>query len=114
MKQYELTVLLQPKLEADIEKSLKKLRELIKTNGGEVGKEDNWGKRRLAYTIKREDFAVYVCFELKLPSAALAKISQTLNIDDSVLRYLLVSVDDKIKAKLAEAKKTDAEKAGKE
>jgi small subunit ribosomal protein S6 len=115
VKQYELTVLLQPKLEADVEKSLKKLRELIKNNGGEVSKEDNWGKRRLAYAIKREDFAIYICFEVKLPSAALAKISQTLNIDDSVLRYLLVSVDDKIKAKLAEAKKTDAEeKASKE
>ena len=114
MKQYELTVLLQPSLEADIEKSLKKLRDLIKAGDGEITKEDNWDKRRLAYSIKREDFAVYICFELKLPTAALAKLSQTLNITDIVLRYLLVSVDDKIKAKLAEAKKTDADKVSKE
>ncbi len=113
MKQYELTVLLQPELEANLENALKKVREIITGNKGKIVKEDNWGKKRLAYPIRRENFAIYVYFELELPSESIDKISQTLNITDTVLRYLLVSVDDKIKAKLAEAKKT-AEKASKE
>lgn len=104
MKEYELTVLIHPDLEVDIESPINKVRELIKSNGGEITKEDNWGKKKLAYRIKREDFAVYVYFEVKLPAAAPLKISNTLNITDEVLRYLLVTVDEKGRRALEEAK----------
>lgn len=110
MQEYELTVLIHPDLEADLEKSLKKIRDLITSNGGEVVSEDNWGKKRLAYAVKKEDFAIYVSFDVKLPSDAPIKISQTLNITDEALRYLLVKIDDKERAKRAAAK----EKAAKE
>ncbi|OYX35488.1 hypothetical protein B7Z00_05035, partial [Candidatus Saccharibacteria bacterium 32-50-10] len=69
-----------------------------------VIKEDNQGKKRLAYRIKGEDFAVYVYMDVELPAEALLKISNTLNITDEVLRYLLVKVDEKGRALLAEAK----------
>ena len=104
MKEYELTVLIHPDLEVDIEAPIEKVRALIKSNGGEIVKEDNWGKKRLAYRIKNEDFAVYVYFDVKLPSDALLKISNTLNITDEVLRYLLVTVDEKGRKALEEAK----------
>lgn len=104
MKEYELTVLIHPDLEVDIEAPLTKLRKLIKSVGGEISKEDNWGKKRLAYRIKNEDFAVYVYFDLSLPPEALLKISNTLNITDEVLRYLLVTVDVKARKALEEAK----------
>lgn len=103
MREYELTVLIHPDLEADLETPLKKIRELITSNGGEIVSEDNWGKKRLAYRIAKEDFANYVFFELKLPASANLKVSSTLNITDEVLRYLLVSVDEKAKAAAAEA-----------
>ncbi len=104
MREYELTVLLHPDLEMDLDAPLKKVRKVITDNGGEIIKEDNWGKRRLAYPIKKENFAVYICFSLKLPAEAVAKVSNTFNITDELLRYLLVMVDEKIKAKLKEAK----------
>jgi len=104
MKEYELTVLLHPDLEMDLEAPLTKVRSIITNAGGEITKEDNWGKKKLAYRIRREDFGVYIYFELNLPAAAPLKISNTLNITDEVLRYLLVTVDLKAKAKLAEAK----------
>ena len=104
MKEYELTVLVHPDLEADIETPLKKVRDLITNAGGSIVSEDNWGKKRLAYTIKNEDFGIYVYFDVKLPSDAPLKISNTLNITDEVLRYLLVAVDEKGRQALAEAK----------
>jgi len=104
MKEYELTVLIHPDLEVDIEAPLAKLRTLITSNGGNITKEDNWGKKKLAYRIKNEDFAVYVYFDLSLPADAPLKISNTLNITDEVLRYLLVTVDEKGRAALEEAK----------
>ena len=111
MREYELTLLIHPDLEADLEPALKKVREIVTANGGTIKKEDNWGKKRLQYRIKGEDFAVYVYMEVALPADAPLKISNTLNITEEVLRYLLVTVDEKGRALLAEAaaKKQDDE-----
>lgn len=115
MREYELTVLLHPDLEADLETPLKKVRAIITDNGGKIVSEDNWGKKRLAYRIKKEDFAVYVYFELELPATVTAKISNIFNITDEVLRYLLVSVDPRAKALLAEEKaKSESKETEKE
>jgi small subunit ribosomal protein S6 len=104
MKEYELTVLIHPDLEVDLETPLAKVRDIIKNAGGKIVKEDNWGKKKLAYSINREDFAVYVYMDVELPADAPLKISNTLNITDEVLRYLLVKQDEKGRKALEEAK----------
>lgn len=114
MKDYELTVLIHPDLEASLETPLKKVRDIITSAGGEITGEDNWGKRRLMYKVKREDFAVYVYFDVKLPADALLKISSTLNITDEVLRYLLVTVDEKGRKALEEARANASRDGAKE
>lgn len=114
MKEYELTVLIHPDLEADLETPLGKVRDIIKTAGGEIVSEDNWGKKKLAYRIGGEDFAVYVYLDVKLPSEAPLKISNTLNITDEVLRYLLVTVDEKGRKALEEAKANASSEDAKE
>lgn len=108
MREYELTVLIHPDLEADLEPALKKVREIVTSNKGTIKKEENWGKKRLMYKIRNEEFAVYVYMEIELPAETNAKVQQTLNITDEVLRYLLVSVDEKIRA-LKEAESTESE-----
>lgn len=114
MKEYELTVLIHPDLESDLETPLTKVRDIIKNAGGEIIREDNWGKKKLAYKINREDFAVYVYMDVKLPAEAPLKISNTLNITDEVLRYLLVTVDEKGRKALEEAKARKASSDSKE
>lgn len=113
MKEYELTVLIHPDLEADLDTPLKKVKDIISAAGGEVISEDNWGKKKLTYKINKQDFAVYVYMDVKLPADAPLKISNTLNITDEVLRYLLVTVDEKGRALLAEDKKRASERAEK-
>lgn len=108
MKEYELTVLIHPDLEVDIEAPLTKLRNLIETTGGKIVSEEIWGKKKLAYRIKKEDFAIYTYFDVSLPADALLKISNTLNISDEILRYLLVTVDVKSRKALEEAKASAA------
>ena len=95
MKEYELTVLIHPDLEVDLDAPLDKVRKLVTDNGGKVVSEDNWGKKKLAYKINGENFAVYVAMDLKLPATAPLKISNTLNITDEVLRYLLVKAEER-------------------
>jgi small subunit ribosomal protein S6 len=108
VKEYELTVLIHPDLEVDLDAPLNKVKGIIKDAGGEIVSEENWGKKKLTYRIKRQDFAVYVYMDVKLPAEAPLKISNILNITDEVLRYLLVTVDEKGRALLAEDKKRAA------
>ncbi|MCD8561696.1 30S ribosomal protein S6 [Candidatus Saccharibacteria bacterium] len=108
MKEYELTVLIHPDLEADLDAPLKKVRDIVTGAGGTITREDNWGKKKLAYPIRRENFAVYVYMDVELPADAPLKISNTLNITEEVLRYLLVTVDPKGRQALAEQAKKAA------
>ena len=105
MKDYELTVVFHPDLEMNLDPALEKVKSLIKSQKGNIKKEEADGKKRLAYSIKGQEFAVYYFFVVELPPEAPAKISSTLNITDEVLRHLLVSADEK-RAKL-ETKSTE-------
>jgi small subunit ribosomal protein S6 len=95
MKNYELTVLVHPDLEMNLEPATTKIKDLIEKNGGKIVKESNDGKKRLAYGIRGQDFAVYYFYEVELPAEAPKKIEGVLNITDEVLRYLLVTVDER-------------------
>ncbi len=110
MKEYELVVLFHPSLEVDMSKPLDKVAKIIKGNGGEIVAEDDWGRKRLQYKIRNEDFAVYRVYTLNLPAEAVKKINDTLNITDEVLRFLLTTVDPKVKAVMAEDAKRRAER----
>ena len=110
MKDYELTVLFHPDLEMNLDPALDKVKKIITTSGGKITKEENDGKKKLAYSISGQDFAIYYYFDLSLPSEAPAKISSSLNINDETLRYLLVKTDER-KAKieaLRKAKESDS------
>jgi small subunit ribosomal protein S6 len=102
MKEYELTVLIHPDLEADLDAPLAKVRDIITNAGGTIVREDNWGKKKLAYPIQREEFGIYVYMDVELPAEAPLKISNTFNITDEVIRYLLVTVNEKARKALAE------------
>lgn len=120
-KPYEIVVLLHPDLEIDLDKPMKKIESLIKDNGGTITKSDVWGKRRLAYTIAKQDFAVYVYLEVELPPESIGKLENSFNIADEVIRYIVTNpvpkteddasaepADDE-KADDKESKKTDEE-----
>ncbi len=106
MKDYELTVVFHPDLEMNIDPALDKVKKTIEASGGKINKEEVDGKKRLSYPIKGHEFAIYYYFEVALPPEAPAKISSTFNINDEILRTLLVRTDER-KAKMqsrAEAK----------
>src|SRR6266581_4427087 len=87
---YELMVLLHPDLEIDVEAPITKVEGLIDSVGGKVIKRDNWGKKRLAYRIARQDFAIYVYFEVQLDPTNVRKLEDQILITEEVLRHLLV------------------------
>jgi len=109
LNQYEIAVLYHPDLENDLDTASKKVEKIFTDNGGKVAGKDNWGKRKLAYTIKKVDHAVYVVYTLELPPEGVNKVESTLNITDEVIRFLITRPDLKAIAK-AEADKADKAK----
>jgi len=109
LNQYEIAVLYHPDLEVDLTKAEEKVTKIISSNGGKIVKTDNWGKRKLAYTIKKQEFAIYVFYTVDIPGEGVKKVESTLNITDEVVRYLIVRPDLKKIAK-AEADKADKAK----
>ncbi|CAN5437055.1 hypothetical protein BH10PAT3_BH10PAT3_2060 [soil metagenome] len=111
MNQYEIAVLFDPGLEIDLDKSTSKIEGISTAGGGKMTNTDNWGKRKLAYTIKKQDFAIYVFYTAELPGESVRKINDTLNITDEVLRFLITKPDLKKIAKADALKTEKAEKA---
>lgn len=110
MNQYEIAVLYHPDLEVDLSKAEEKVTKIIASNGGKIVKTDNWGKRKLAYIIKKQDYGIYVFYVVEIPGEGVKKVESTLNITDEVIRYLIVRPDLK---KMAKAEVEKAEKAKK-
>lgn len=111
MHQYEIAVLYHPDLEIDLEKATAKVEKLIADNGGEIKNADNWGKRKLAYPINKNESAVYVIYAVELPAESVRKVESTLNITDEVIRFLITRPDLKAIAKAEAAKAEKAKKA---
>lgn len=111
MNTYEIAVLYHPDLEIDLEKAESRVKKIIEDNKGKITKTDNWGKRKLAYPIKKQDFAVYVFYAVDMPAENVAKVEQTFNITDEVIRFLITRPDFKAMAKAEAARAEKAKKA---
>jgi small subunit ribosomal protein S6 len=111
LNQYEVAVLYHPDLEIDLEKATKRVEKIFTDNGGKVVNVDNWGKRKLAYPIKKSEHAVYVFYTVELPAEGVRKVESTLNITDEVIRFLITRPDLKAAAKAEAARKEKAKKA---
>jgi small subunit ribosomal protein S6 len=112
-KTYELMVLLHPDLEIDVEAPIAKVEALVTEVDGKVLKRDNWGKKRLAYRIARQDFAIYVYFELELKPESVQPLDSTILITEEVLRHILVVHEEnppKAEGKKSEARGAEDEK----
>ena len=111
MNQYELAVVYHPDLEVDLSKAEAKVQKIVTDNGGSITATDNWGKRKLAYTIAKQEHGIYVIYTVEMPGAAVAKVESILNITDEVIRFLITRPDLKAIAKAEAAKEEKAAKA---
>lgn len=111
MEQYEVTILYHPSLEVDLTKAEEQILKIFTNNKAKVINTDNWGKRKLAYPISKQDFAIYVFYTVEVEPANVQKIESTLNITDEIVRYLIVRKDLKAEAAAQEEKNKKAAKA---
>ena len=95
MREYELTFIVRSDVEEpDLKAVIDRVKTLVVDNGGEVGKLDLWGTRRLAYPIKHMREGQYVFLITKLPSQAVVEVERGIKLIEDILRHLFVRIDE--------------------
>jgi len=108
MRTYELAIVADPRLSDDEMVALTdEYKQLITTRGGEIVREESWGKRKLAYPINKLTEGRYVFLYLQMEpksTVLLPEVELRLNQNDKVLRYLTVRTDLDLKRAVNRAK----------
>ncbi|MDQ6526371.1 30S ribosomal protein S6 [Nocardioides sp. LHD-245] len=87
MRNYEVVVILDPSLdERTVQPSLDKYLNVVRNDGGTVDNVDVWGKRRLAYEIKKNAEGIYAIITLTAAPATVDELDRQLTLNESVLR----------------------------
>ena len=94
MRHYEIMIILDPETdERTVASSLEKLLQVVPNNGGTVDKIDIWGKRRLAYDIKKKSEGFYVVVDMTTAPEIAQELDRQLGLNESVLRTKLLRPD---------------------
>jgi small subunit ribosomal protein S6 len=67
---------------------------IVTDNGGKVVKTENWGLRNIAYRIAKNRKAHYVALDIDAPAPAIAELERQTNINEDVIRFLTIRVDE--------------------
>ena len=94
MSSYELTIVLRPLDDAALGAINERIHGLIASSGGEIVARNDWGKRHLAYPIKKITEGQYISLQVNVPPTAVRPIERALQLNDDVLRYLVIRVDE--------------------
>ncbi|GAA2470171.1 MULTISPECIES: 30S ribosomal protein S6 [Terrabacter] len=91
MRQYELMVILDPETEErTVDKTMDKFLTVVKNDGGTVDNVDIWGRRRLAYDIKKKSEGIYVVVTMTAEPATAQELDRQLNLSESIMRTKLL------------------------
>lgn len=89
MRPYEMMVIIEPEVE-DHKALVEELQEVVRNLGGEIGKVDVWGKKTLAYPIKKKTEGFYAVFQFKLDPSQVAELDRIMKLRSQVMRHMVV------------------------
>lgn len=94
MRDYEMVMVVSPEQgEEGFAAALDRVTQLIQEKGGEVRSVDRWGKRRLAYPIKRFNEGFYAVMQFGLDPEAVRALEGSLELAEEIIRYLVVRLE---------------------
>ena len=97
MRHYEMIYIVNPNLDAEaLSEVVSKFSDLTKRLKGYIIKVNEWGKRRLAYEVKRFDKGYYIVVDFCGLPETVKELERNLTLDDRVLKYLTVKLDEDV------------------
>ena len=96
MRKYESIFILDPDLEDDkAQSAVEKIKGIVTQDGGEIIKLEDWGKRKLAYEIKKKSRGHYFLFHFSGTPALLFELERNYRVMDAVIKYQSVRLDER-------------------
>jgi small subunit ribosomal protein S6 len=93
---YENIVILNAAIpDEEVTAALTKVKDLIVNAGGEILKTDSWGRRKLAYEIKKQTKGMYTLLIYKAPPATIKKLEEFYKVFDPVIKYMVIKLGPK-------------------
>jgi len=91
---YESAVVINAALDdPQIESVISQIKDTIINNGGEIREIENWGRKRLAYMIKKSKVGYYIIIRFNATPNLISKLERSYQLDEHILRYLTVKLD---------------------
>ena len=95
MRSYQSVLILKPDIEESrIDEALGKIGEFIKSNGGACLKTEKWGKKRLAYRVKKNRFGVYLNIYHTLEPSGVVDLERKYKLFDLIIKFMVVYLSD--------------------
>lgn len=114
MRHYQTVIILKPDLdEGHVEQAVEKLTELLEKCDGKDTRLEKWGKKRLAYRIKKNKFGYYLNWFHTCDPSRIADFEKELQLYDLVIKYMVIRLDEKDLDRVLKPKEENAgEEAG--
>lgn len=93
-RQYEVVFIVDPTVDDEVAKLTDSFRQIVLDQGGSVTKAETMGKRQLAYEILHKKEGTFVLMEVEGSGREIAELERRMRVNDRVLRYLTVRVDE--------------------
>ena len=91
---YESVVLINAALEDEqVETTITRIQETITSHGGEIIELDKWGRKRLAYPIKKSKSGYYIVIRFESTTDLIATLERNYRLDENIIRYLTIALD---------------------
>ncbi len=109
MRNYQSVLILKPDLdEGHVDQAFEKISAFIKKYGGEVIKLDKWGKKRLAYKVKKNKFGYYLNIYHTCEPSQIPELEKEFKLYDQIIKFLVIRLEEKELERVL-SKATDAE-----
>jgi small subunit ribosomal protein S6 len=93
--QYELVYIIQPDLNEEETKAVDdRITQSIVNNGGQILSTEVWGRRKLAYPIRKHFEGYYTLHNVEMPPTSVAEVERILRLTEDVLRFLVIRPDE--------------------
>ncbi|WP_435189922.1 30S ribosomal protein S6 [Pseudothioglobus sp. nBUS_23] len=96
MRHYEVTLIVHPDQSSQVTTMIEKYKELITTGGGVVHRDEDWGRKHLAYPINKIYKAHYLMMNIECDKETLDKLNYNFRFNDAILRNLIISKKEAI------------------
>ena len=94
MKKYEVMFIVNAANDEVIKAAVKLVQDTITRIGGTVDKVDEWGKRALAYEVKKQREGYYVVVDFQADPAEIKELDRVIKIHEEIIRHIIVKQDD--------------------